>query len=61
MCLLYRKHSKDTQRNKEANGEQLSDILDPRNCVLVHEFWFICQVHEKYRGASVLFSGGSKI
>lgn len=34
----------------EANGELLSDILAPRNCVLVHVFCFICQVHERYRG-----------
>lgn len=47
-------NSKDTQKNKEANGEQLSDILVPRNSVLVHMFWFICQVHEKYRGAFVM-------
>lgn len=38
-------------KKAEANGEPLSDILAPRNCVLVHVFWFICQVHERYRGA----------
>lgn len=34
----------------EANGELLSDIL-AQGTVLVHVFWFICQVHERYRGA----------
>lgn len=38
-------------KKAEANGKQLSDILAPRNCVLVHVFWFIRQVHERYRGA----------
>lgn len=53
VCLLYRKHIRDAPRNKKAetNGEPLSDILAPRNCVLVHVFWFTCQVRERYRGA----------